>query len=111
MSLKFTRILTVENKPGEPEKVPGLIGQAFVKKILLGDAKSLMGLDGLTGYSRILELSLCDAEGKALSLEEINDMPFDATKALAEIASEWNGLSGKAQKDLEKNSDPSQNGD
>ena len=63
----------------------------------------------LTGYSRILELSLCDANGKSLSAEEINDMPFDATKALAEIASEWNGLSSKAQKDLEKNSEPSQN--
>ena len=109
MSLKFNRILTVENKPGEPEKFPGLIGQAFVKKILLGDAKSLMGLDGLTGYSRILELSLCDANGKSLSAEEINDMPFDATKALAEIASEWNGLSSRAQKDLEKNLEPSQN--
>lgn len=111
MSLKFTRILTVENKPGEPEKVPGLIGQAFVKKILLGDAKSLMGLEGLAGYSRILELSLCDAQGNHLRPDEINDMPFDATKALAEIASEWNGLSGKSQKELEKNSEPSQNAD
>ena len=111
MSLQFTRILTVENKPGEPEKVPGLIGQAFIKKIPLGEAKTLMGLDGLEGYLRILELALCDANGKGMTAEQIADIPFDASKALADIASDFNGLSTKAQKDLEKNSAPSQSAD
>lgn len=111
MSLKFTRILTVENKPGEPEKVPGLIGQAFIKKIPLGEAKSLMGLEGLEGYLRILELTLCDVDGNGMTAQQIADIPFDASKALADIASDFNGLTVKAQKDLEKNSEPSQNGD
>jgi hypothetical protein len=101
--MKFNRILTVTNEPGQPERVPGLIGAAYIRKIPLVDAKALMGLDGLDGYFKILEISLCDNQGNPLTTDEINNIPFDATKALADIASDWNGLSEKSSKDLEKN--------
>lgn len=103
MALKFNKILAITNEPGKPEMVPGLTGTAYVRKIPLIDAKSLIGLDGLDGYVKILELSLCDESGAPLPLDEINEIPFDATKALADIASNWNGLSEKSVKELEKN--------
>ena len=106
--MKFQRILTVENEPGKPERVPGMTGRVHIRKIPLGDAKSLFGLEGVEGYSKILELSLCDSAGHPLPVEEVNEIPFDASQALATLASEWNGLSGKAHADMEKNSAPSQ---
>jgi hypothetical protein len=109
--MKFQRILTVENEPGKPELVPGMTGKVYIRKIPLGDAKSLINLDGMEGYSKILELSLCDSLGQPLSLNEINEIPFDASQALTTIATDWNGLSGKSQKELEKNSAPSQTED
>lgn len=102
MALKFNRLLRVENELGA-EKVPGMEGVVYIRKIPLGEAKALMGIDGMEGYCRILELSLCDSEGRPLPTEEIANLPFDASKALAEIASDWNGLTDKSQKALEKN--------
>jgi hypothetical protein len=109
--MKFQRILIVENEPGKPEKIPGMTGKVHIRKIPLGDAKSLVNLDGMEGYSKILELSLCDASGHLLEPDEINQIPFDASQALATIATDWNGLSGKSQKELEKNSVTSQTED
>ena len=106
MALKFLRIMKVENEPGKPERVPGLIGPAWIRKVPLGEAKQLLSLEGLDGYVKVLELALCDEDGTQLSLKEIESIPFDATRALAAIASEWNGLSGESQQVMEKNSEP-----
>lgn len=109
--MKFQRILTVENEPGKPEKVPGMTGKAYLRKIPLGEAKALVESTGMEGFSKILELSLCDQNGESLPNREIEDLPFDAGQALATLAIQWNGLSGKAQDALEKNSEASQQDD
>lgn len=109
MALKFLRIMKVENEPGKPEKVPGLIGPAWIRKIPIGEAKALLSLEGLEGYVKVLELALCEDDGTPLSLKEIESIPFDATKALAGIASSYNGLSGESQQVLEKNSETGPN--
>ena len=111
MALKFLRIMKVENEPGKPEKVPGLIGPAWIRKISLTEAKVLIGLDGIEGFIAILALALCDEAGASVSGAEVDDLPFNAAGALAKIASEYNGLAASAQADLEKNSETGQSAD
>ena len=108
MALKFLRIMKVENEPGKPEQVPGLIGPAYIRKISLTEAKTLVGLDGLEGFSGVLAFALCDEAGVSASAAEVNDLPFNAAQALAKIATEYNGLAASAQAELEKNSETGQ---
>jgi hypothetical protein len=108
MALKFLRIMKVENEPGKPEKVPGMVGPAWVRKISLTEAKTLIGLEGLEGFAAILALALCDESGTPVTVAEVDDLPFNAAGALAKIASEYNGLAASAQAELEKNSETGQ---
>ena len=111
MALKFLRIIKVENEPGKPERVPGLIGPAWIRKISLTEAKTLIGLEGLDGFAAILTFALCDEAGVSASAAEVNDLPFNAAQALAKIATEYNGLAASAQAELEKNSETGQSED
>ena len=111
MALKFLRIMKVENEPGKPEKVPGLIGPAWIRKISLTEAKTLIGLEGLEGFAAILAFALCDEAGLSVTVAEVDDLPFNAAQALAKIATEYNGLAASAQAELEKNSETGQSED
>jgi len=105
MALKFLRIMKVENEPGKPERVPGMVGPAWVRKISLTEAKTLIGLEGLDGFAAILALALCDESGTPVTVAEVDNLPFNAAGALAKIATEYNGLAASAQAELEKNSE------
>jgi len=112
MALKFLRIIKVENEPGKPEKVPGMVGPAWVRKISLTEAKTLIGLvEGLEGFAAILAYALCDEAGVSVTVAEVDDLPFNAAQALAKIATEYNGLAASAQVELEKNSETGQSAD
>jgi len=106
--MKFLRIEKVENEPGKPERVPGMVGPVWIKKISLTEAKTLIGLDGLDGFAAILALALCDEAGTSVTAAEVDNLPFNAAGALAKIASEYNGLAASAQAELEKNSETGQ---